>query len=52
MALAERIFAPIAHIRGKFKVTRMEMAHDGVLEHVPPLQTVARPGVPAARVLL
>ena len=49
MALAERIFAPIAHIRGKFKVTRMEMAHDGVLEHVPPLQTVARPGVPAAR---
>ncbi|MFL4470778.1 hypothetical protein ACERZ8_13130 [Tateyamaria armeniaca] len=32
MALAERIFAPIAHIRGKFKPQKMEMAHDGVMQ--------------------
>ena len=34
MDLADRIFAPIAHIRGKLKFQRMEMARDGVMQTV------------------
>ncbi|MEM6373776.1 MAG: hypothetical protein AAF727_13485 [Pseudomonadota bacterium] len=32
MALAERILAPIVHIRGRLKTQRMEMARDGVMQ--------------------
>ena len=32
MALTERILAPIAHIRGRLRPQRMEMAHDGVMQ--------------------
>ncbi|WP_299725031.1 hypothetical protein [uncultured Tateyamaria sp.] len=34
MAIAELIFAPIAHFRGKLKTHRMQMAHDGVMQPV------------------
>ena len=35
MALAERILAPIAHFRDRFQAARLQVAHDGVIEHTP-----------------
>ncbi|WP_299148778.1 hypothetical protein [uncultured Tateyamaria sp.] len=46
MAFAERILGPLVHIRDRFSLTRLDMAHDGVLQHV----RQARPKAPPAQV--
>lgn len=48
MALASRLLAPIAHIRTKLKSTRLEMAHDGVMQPATGGHAVARPCVAPA----